>query len=223
VRRRVDLHQHRALLTAADNPASSGDPSQRLSYVVRKSAGASAYLICDTDYKAALEGVGQKIITILTPACLSSPIAEVLHPDCTVEDVTHRERRPRPHSIPFCDDVGGTAPCWRLCNAADRATRLAARPPAERAVGVPASVQPARSPLPVVGVNIERGGVMAPANTTAKVACNTIAIANEDPTPPACSAHPRRAPRHVPLGCLSADHAVAAAALGLVEVCHRPA
>jgi len=106
----------------------------------------------------------------------------VLHPDCTVEDVTIENGVPRPHSSRSATTVGGTAPCWRLCNAADPSNAARCTPAELSALSACSEcASPRDHHFQIVGVNIERGGVMAPANTTAKVACNTIAIANEDP------------------------------------------
>jgi hypothetical protein len=163
---------------AQDNPAFFGDPAQRLSYVVEHAAAHQITSICELDYQAALQGVAAKINDKLKAGCLDAPIADVLHPDCVVEDV---DLGGKPTSIPMCDATGVT-PCWRLCNAADRsnaagctATELAALSECKQVCN------PADHQRQVVGINIERGGMAVRAGTTAHVACNTIAIAGDDP------------------------------------------
>jgi hypothetical protein len=164
---------------AADNPAFFGDPSQRLTYVVSKAQSNQITSICDTDYKAALEGIGQKIVAALQPSCLTAPIKDPLHPDCVVEDVTTTNGVDVHHSIPFCATANGAKPCWnavqetmcpKICNPSP-----------------PGCFQQ-------FGVSIDRGmcngmPCMAAPNTTAEVSCATIAIANEDPNA-ACNANP---------------------------------
>jgi len=164
---------------APDDAAFFGDPSQRLSYVVEKASSHQLTSICDEDYTAALQGVGAQIRTHLSPSCLKAPIADVLHPDCTVEDVTAGGV---PTSIPFCGSNGGAAPCWRLCNA-DDPTNAAGCTPAELIALAECSqvCNPHDHTYQVVAIDIERGGAPVKPDTTAHVACNTIAIANEDP------------------------------------------
>ena len=119
------------------------------------------------------EGIGKKIVAALQPSCLTAPIADENNPDCVVEDVTITAGEPVRKSIPQCSKSGGAKPCWntkqiamcqKICN-------------------------PKTGTFQQFGIDIDRGGMMAPPNTTAEVSCATIAIANEDPNA-ACGGAP---------------------------------
>ncbi len=166
---------------APDDAAFFGDPAQRLGAVVERAPHHLLTSICDKDYKSALLGIGELINDTLEPACLTAPIADVTHPDCVVEDLGADGQRT---SIPFCVEGSAARPCWRLCNAADGAARNAGC--GEAALGaLRKHCMPVCNPrdgrFQIVGLDIDRGGVMAAAGTTAEIACATIAIANEDP------------------------------------------
>lgn len=156
---------------ASDNASFFGDPAVRINAVVEKVQNHQITSICDTDYKSALEGIGNKIVAALQPSCLSSPIADVTNPDCVVQDVTTVNGVDMPKWIPNCGSNGGAVPCWKLQQLPD----------------CPQVCNPQDCKFQQVGVTIDRGKNAsgnpnpAPPNTTAKVSCNTIAIANEDP------------------------------------------
>jgi hypothetical protein len=148
---------------APDNAAFFGDPSVRLSAVINAAMNKQITSICDTDYKTALEGIGQKIVSALQPSCLTSPIKDPNNPDCVVEDVTIVAGEEQRRGLPYCPDAPGTFPCWQLktidkCNP----------------VCNPVDLKNQR-----IGVEINRNGQPAPDNTTAQVSCNTIAIPNQ--------------------------------------------
>ena len=142
-----------------------GDPAVRIDAVLEKAQNHQITSICDSDYKSALEGVGRQIVSVLGPACLTSPIGDLSNPDCVVADVTTIDGMDKPSGIAFCGANGGVVPCWKL----------------EQLPNCPQLCNPNDCKFQQVGVMIDRGGLAAPANTTAVVSCNTIAIANEDP------------------------------------------
>jgi hypothetical protein len=150
-----------------------GDPAVRLVSLVSKAQNNQITSICDTDYKSALQGVGNKIVSALQPSCLTAPIKDPTKPDCVVEDVTVVNGEDVHKSIPFCPNAAGAKPCWT----------------AVQETMCPKICNPTNGCLQQFGVNIDRGGMMAPPNTTAQVSCATIAIANEDPNA-ACNANP---------------------------------
>jgi hypothetical protein len=168
--------------TAADNPAFFGDPSQRLSYVVEKAAAHQLTSICDTDYKSALEGIADKILNRLKPACLVAPILDPAHPDCTVEDIDLVDGAERRTSLPFCGDVGNATPCWRLCNASDPSNSAGCTAAAIAALSECTPVCNHKNHLfQTVGVSIDRGTTAA-MSSFAKVACNTVLDTEVPPT-----------------------------------------
>jgi hypothetical protein len=150
---------------SSQDAAFFGDPGVRMQAVVGKAQFSQITSICDTDYKSALEGIGMKIVAALQPSCLSSPIADESKPDCVVEDVTIVAGEEVKKSIPFCPNAGGQKPCWTT----------------RQVTMCPKICNPATGTYQQFGVEIDRGGAMAPPNTTAEISCATLAIANEDP------------------------------------------
>jgi len=142
-----------------------GDPAVRLYSLVQKAQNNSLTSICDTDYKSSLQQIGSKIVGALQPSCLSQPIVDPNNPDCVVEDVTTVNGVDQHTSIPFCANANGAKPCWS----------------AKQVPSCPQVCNPTSGQFEQFGVDIDRGGAMAPPNTTAEVSCATIAIANEDP------------------------------------------
>ncbi len=142
-----------------------GDPGVRMNAVVSKAQNNTIASICDTDYKVALQGIGSKIVAALQPSCLSAPIKDETNPDCVVEDVTIVGGEEVRKSIPFCATSNGQKPCWT----------------AKQVVNCPKVCNPIKGTYQQFGVDIDRGGQMAPPNTTAQVSCATIAIAGQDP------------------------------------------
>jgi hypothetical protein len=150
-----------------------GDPGVRLNAVISKAQNNTITSICDTDYKSALQAIGMKIVAALQPSCLTAPIADESKPDCVVEDVTVVNGDEVHKSIPFCANAGGAKPCWTTKQVAE----------------CQKICNPKTGTFQQFGVDIDRGGAMAPPNTTAQVSCATIAIANEDPNA-ACGGAP---------------------------------
>jgi hypothetical protein len=166
---------------AAADASFFGDPSQRLSYVVDKAKHNQITSICDGDYQPALKGIGEQIVNALSN-CLTSPVADAVHPDCVVEDVYYDTTGAHPKSMPQCDASASVLPCWRMCNAADPMNRAGCSPQELAALSSCKRVcNPKDHQFQIVGVNIERGGVPPEPGTTLQITCDTQAIANEDP------------------------------------------
>ncbi|MEO6953735.1 MAG: hypothetical protein ABI321_18180 [Polyangia bacterium] len=147
-----------------------GDPAQRLRYVVGKAQNHAITSICDNSYATALAAIGQKIVNALQPSCLTSPLKLVTvngsqRPDCIVQDVTNTSGVVTRNIMPFCPDAPGMFPCWET----------------KDNVQCAAVCDPQSATYVQTGINVNRNGAKAPANTTADVSCNTIAIANADP------------------------------------------
>ena len=147
-----------------------GDPAHRLRYVVGKAQNNAITSICDSSYAAALDAIGKKIVNALQPSCLASPLKQVtingsLRPDCVVQDVTNTGGVITRNIMPYCPDAPGTFPCWQT-----KENKQCA-----------AVCDPQTSKYVQTGVEVNRNMQKAPANTTADVSCNTIAIANANP------------------------------------------
>jgi hypothetical protein len=142
-----------------------GDPAVRINQVVRSLPGDQSLVtsICDTSYQAALEALGQKIVSSIGAGCITSPFEKPEDPDCIVEDVTRNaDGSTTVKQLPFCG-TGAAPPCWKLeSKALDKCTPVCAKD-GERGQHF--------------GVTIDRGpGGMPPPATTARVACSTLAV-----------------------------------------------
>ncbi len=152
-------------------PSFFGDPAVRLNAVINAANGGAAanhYIasICDADYTPALQAVAQKIIVSLGGGCIVSPLPDPKNPDCTAQDVTRNlDGTTTSKTIPRCDG-SNTYPCWKV-----HAKKLCG------AVEDDGNCDQATNPIApqCLGVTIDRGGMQAPDNTEAQVACTTVA------------------------------------------------
>jgi hypothetical protein len=152
-----------------------GDPAVRINQVINSVPQENKQLtsICDTSYQSALEGLGQKIISAIGAGCIDSPFEDPANPDCLIEDVTRNaDGTTTVKQLPKCAS-GGTvsAPCWRL-----------------ESKPLPSPGKPGCTPICAkegdpgqhYGITICRNsscsGGDPPANTTARVACATVAV-----------------------------------------------
>jgi hypothetical protein len=137
-----------------------GDPAVRIAAVVNQARHRAQTSICETDYKASVEGLGQLVNAALQPACMTRPLTDLVEPNCVVEDETAwPDGRITRTPIPRCTASSTTTrPCWQLtamplcqpvCNPLDGQTQQ-------------------------IGVEIDRGGQQAPPNTTAHVTCEVV-------------------------------------------------
>ena len=168
-----------------------GDPAVRLSTVVASAKHNNLTSICDTDYTAAIQALGDLIISQIGAGCLNSPIANRANgnPDCVVEDVTALpDGTTMTSELPSCAENGHVVPCWQVIdklaqyNSQGCTPQARAQPPTCK---LPPSCQPVTNPVDgkqqLVTVSIDRGvdGTgkpnPAPAGTTANVSCATVA------------------------------------------------
>jgi hypothetical protein len=175
-----------------------GDNGIRLNSVVNSARHKSLTSICDTDYNAAINALGDLIISQIGAGCLNAPVVYKPDgtPDCVVEDVTtNPDGSETIKEIPYC---GASAPtCWRLvdklgdynggacyvtpqpttcmlpssCQPVVKASHLADNPPVDCTTGAAAPSDTCELDT----VTIDRGGGMAPPNTFARVSCATVA------------------------------------------------
>lgn len=190
---------------AASNPQFFGDPAVRLNTVVRSAAHNNITSICDTDYTSAIDALGQLIISQIGVGCLNSPVANRKDaagndvPDCSVEDVfTKGDGTVQYTEIPSCYENGHKTPCWTLDDKlGDYNSGACYQSPVPPTCKLPSTCQPvvkashlADNPTPTCAgtgsaadpntcelatVTIDRGGVMPPSGTVARVSCATIA------------------------------------------------
>jgi hypothetical protein len=89
-----------------------GDPAVRINQVIGTvDPQSSVTSICAQDYTSALTAIGMKIVSKIGVACLSSPITDINHPDCVVQDRTNVDNTVV-DSIKSCAATGNTQPCW---------------------------------------------------------------------------------------------------------------
>ena len=101
---------------AASNPLFFGDPAVRLNTVIKSAKNSNLTSICDTDYTAAIQTLGNLIISQIGVGCLSSPIANRAdgNPDCVVTDVTaNADGSQTSVEVPSCVENNNTVPCWQ--------------------------------------------------------------------------------------------------------------
>ncbi|HEX9100801.1 MAG TPA: hypothetical protein VF997_01290, partial [Polyangia bacterium] len=140
------------------------------------------------DFTNAMQQLGQLISSQIGPGCLNSPVASrtvngMQYPDCTVEDVTANPNGTTSIvEIPSCAENGNMPPCWQLNDLLSQyQMQGCVGPPGPEppSCKLPLSCQPVTNPLDgkqqLASVSINRGGNPPPANTTARVACATIA------------------------------------------------
>ena len=139
-------------------PAFFADPAVRLDDVVLHAGDHVIARICGDDLDAApdfstvLTDVARRIEPHLRPGCIPAPLADPDDPDCVVEDVTATAGGDAIRELPRCDRATGATPCWRVAETPECAS---------------ASPQS-------LAVTIDRGGVPAPPDTTARVECSTV-------------------------------------------------
>jgi hypothetical protein len=176
---------------AATNALFFGDPAVRLSSVVASAKHNNLTSICDTDYTAAIQALGDLIISQIGAGCLNSPIANRADgtPDCVVEDVTaNPDGSTTTKEIPSCAENGHVVPCWQVIDKLAQYNSQGCTPagvPQPPTCKLPPSCQPVTNPVDMkqqlVTVSIDRGTDSsgkpnaAPAGTTANVSCATIA------------------------------------------------
>jgi hypothetical protein len=160
---------------AAQNTQFFGDPAVRISAVVNSVKNNQFTSICDTSYQAALQSLGQLIVSNIGAGCITSPFGDPSNPDCVVEDITtNSDGSTTTNEIPACSKNGGAAPCWQL------QSKPVCDPNNTVAGCCPTICAAAGDPGQHFGMTICRGpncmGGQPPANTTARVACSTIAV-----------------------------------------------
>jgi hypothetical protein len=175
---------------AATNSMFFGDPAVRLSSVVSSAKHHNLTSICDTDYTAAIQALGDLIISQIGAGCLNSPIANRADgtPDCVVEDVTALpDGSTSTKEIPSCAENGHVVPCWLVIDKLMQYQQQGCTPtaPEPATCKLPVTCQPVTNPVDgkqqLVTVSIDRGVDSsgkpnpAPAGTTANVSCATIA------------------------------------------------
>jgi hypothetical protein len=173
-------------------PAFFADPAVRLNFVIDSVTNHRVTSICGDDptktpdFTDAMQKLAELISTQIGPGCLDAPVANRSDdgtPDCTVEDVTtHPDGPATIVTVPSCAQNGNVPPCWQLND-------LLAQYQMQGCVGPPGP-EPATCKLPLIcqpvtnpvdhkqqlaSVSINRGGMLPPDNTTARVYCTTIA------------------------------------------------
>ena len=153
--------QH-SCIAPSDN-AFFGDPAVRIRQVVNSVAHNQSTSICDTSYQSALQSLGALIVSNIGAGCITSPFKDPANPDCVVEDITaNMDGSTTVNEIPWCGaNHENPTPCWEL-KSNPKCSAVCAKP---------------GDPAQQFGINIDRGTMMIPANTTARVACSTLAIA----------------------------------------------
>ncbi|MEO9196347.1 MAG: hypothetical protein ABI445_22060 [Polyangia bacterium] len=153
-------------------PAFFGDPPLRLDAVIKNQKLNTTSNICGDDpsqtpdYSASLAKVAGLIVSALKPSCLLAPLKTVTlngsaRPDCVVQDVVGSTVT----TLPYCPDAPNTFPCWQE-QENPQCTKLC---------------DPTTGKLVQPGITIDRNGQKAPDGDQAAIACNTIALANQDP------------------------------------------
>ncbi len=176
---------------AATNNMFFGDPAVRLSTVVSSARHSNLTSICDTDYTAAINALGDLIISQIGAGCLNAPIASRADgtPDCVVEDVTALpDGSTQTTELPSCAENGHVIPCWQEIDKLMQYQQQGCVPPGQTpppTCKLPPSCQPVTNPVDgkqqLVTISIDRGTDStgkpnaAPPGTTAQVSCATIA------------------------------------------------
>jgi hypothetical protein len=156
------LLQHSCFAPPPNDTTFFGDPGVRLSSVVNSAKHNQYTSICDTDYSSAITALGNLIVSQIGAGCLSSPVSNPDDPDCVVEDVTIDPMTGLESiaEIPSCVRNGATPTCWKLAQN-DKCNPI---------------INPVTCMPEQFGIAIDRGpGGQPPANTSARVACATIA------------------------------------------------
>ncbi|HEY2749150.1 MAG TPA: hypothetical protein VGL86_31240 [Polyangia bacterium] len=123
-----------------------GDPAVRLNEVVNSAKNHNLTSICDTDYTAAINALGNLIISKLGVGCLNSPIANRADgtPDCVVSDVTlNPDGTTTTKEVPSCALNNDTVPCWeKVDKLADYNSGMCYESPLPTGCKLPSTCQP---------------------------------------------------------------------------------
>jgi hypothetical protein len=171
---------------APQNTQFFGDPAVRITEVINSSANQQLTSICDTSYQAALQSLGQLIVSKIGAGCITSPFADPNNPDCIVEDVTaNADGSTTITELPKCS--GSNYPCWSLdpkpiCGTGGVTTGCCDATTTTPPWPTPGVCVNAGDPGQHFGVTINRNGGMIPANTNARVACSTVAVPKDPAT-----------------------------------------
>ncbi|MCU1276465.1 MAG: hypothetical protein JWM53_11 [bacterium] len=167
-----------------------GDPAVRLGGVVSWVRHNNVSSICDGDDTAAIDSLGDLIVSATGGGCFQSAIANRADgtPDCVVEDVTANvDGSTTTREIPSCADNGHVVPCWQLLDKLPQYTAQGCTPPGTpppTTCKLPASCQPVTNPLDgsmqLDIMSVDRGTDStgkpntAPPGTTAAVSCAQV-------------------------------------------------
>ena len=176
-------------------PGFFGDPAVRLNAVINAADNHQIASICGDDLKQTPDFTNTltkvaELISIHLTGCLNAPIASRADgtPDCVVEDVI-ADPSGGPDTvveIASCAENGHVTPCWQYNDLlAQYQSQGCVAPPAmpPDSCMLPQTCQPVTNPvdgkLQLASVSIDRGGAPAPANSTARVSCATIASSSQ--------------------------------------------
>jgi hypothetical protein len=150
---RTDPHCAPALAqscASASHPDLRAVPAVRLNQVIKSAANHSIKSLCDDDWTAVLDPIGQISNGDLAAGCLPAPLPDPAKPDCVVEDVTfNMDGSTTVDELPRCGTSGGGFPCWRF----DKLDVCQTNSPQS------------------LGLIIDRNGALAPPHTQAHVYC----------------------------------------------------
>jgi hypothetical protein len=131
---------------APSNTNFFGDPAVRVNSVVDSAHNHSLTSICDTDYTAAIQSLGDLIISSLGAGCLNSPIANRPDgtPDCVVTDVTTLpDGSQSSKEVPSCAENNHMIPCWQVVDRlTDYNTGACFQSPLPASCKLPSTCQP---------------------------------------------------------------------------------
>ncbi|MCU1280710.1 MAG: hypothetical protein JWM53_4256 [bacterium] len=163
-----------------------GDPAVRLRSVIGAAKHNNKTSICDTDFTAAINALGDLIGSALGAGCLSSPIANRADgtPDCVVTDVTaNPDGSTTTMELASCAENGHVVPCWQEVDTLAQYQQQGCTPtaPSPSTCELPITCQPVTNPVDgkqqLVTISIDRGldssgkPNTAPPGTTANISC----------------------------------------------------
>jgi hypothetical protein len=146
-----------------------GDPAVRINSMISAVSADNAQSItsiCAQDYTAALQALGMKIVSKIGIACLSSPITDVMNPDCVVEDRANSDDSVV-DSIKSCASNGNMQPCWEY----------------QQNPKCPQVINPADGSITQGSIAVNRSQQSIPPGTHLRVACATLAHTSAGSTP----------------------------------------
>ena len=139
---------------SCQNPAKPqffGDPPLRIASVINSAANHQTTSICEDNYTAALDKLGNLIVSTISGGCILAKLASPESPECIVQDETiANDGSTAIAKLPSCAEAGGATPCWKM----------------EKKMACSA-ISPDG-----LGLTVDRGGKQAPENTTAVVYCS---------------------------------------------------